>query len=102
MLETQGIKETREAIRGVMHLGAQLVSAYKAAQADGKIDLGDVKIIADLLANEETRDLLAAAVDGIELVKHEVADLTVGEGVQLAAGVLEDALDEFNFARGIA
>lgn len=79
-----GIKETKEALVGVLEVAVLLTKALK----DG-IQISDVGVIIDALRHdEEFKAKMAAAVKDISLVKTEMADCSAVEAIELAvAGV---------------
>lgn len=63
------IKETKE----LLVAGFQGAAIFKSALADGKIGIGDIGLILPLIG------VLNSAVDGIDQVPAELADLSEGE-----------------------
>lgn len=81
----QGIKETREAIIGVVALGVYIVSRAK----DG-FNMDDAADFAQkLLLDKEFAEKIQAAVDGIDNVPGEIKDLNFVEVLQLASVIPE-------------
>lgn len=74
--EKTGIKEIKEVLEGAM----LLVSTYKSAMKDGKIDLADLPVLVTL-ATESKK--LVDAVDGFQKCGEELKDLDAEEAVQL-------------------
>lgn len=87
--EKLGIKETKEALHGILVLGAFVASRAKdGLKADDGLALVQ-KLMSD---DEEFKKALSDAVDGIGQVPAEVKDLDVQEGLDLIIGAAPDIL----------
>jgi hypothetical protein len=87
----QGIKETKEAVLGVMALGF-----YVAKLAKDGIQMADAgALLAKLQGDAEFAAKLKAAYEGIEQVPAEIKDITVAEGIELAMEIIPAAIKEF-------
>jgi len=81
MEEKLGVKETKELLEGVLHLGLVLARALK----DG-VQIADAKAVLDaLLKDEEVKE----AVKGVKHIGAELKDLDLGEGLQLGKLLLD-------------
>jgi hypothetical protein len=83
-----GVKETKEAIMGLIVLGA-----FVAERAKDGIKLDDLTAaITKFMTDVEFKNQLTAAVDGIEQVPAEIKDLSLAEIFELAQ-VIPQILD---------
>lgn len=90
MSETHSIKETKEAILGVVALGA-----FVALRAKDGLQLDDaVALVGKLTSDPEFMAKLKSAIDGIDKVPAEVKDLQFAEIIELAA-LLPEILSAF-------
>lgn len=84
MAEKLGIKETKEAVAGVMELAVLLAARLK----DG-VQLGDVVAVYDKLKDDaEFQAKLLAAYGGVGAVPAEVKDLDLMESVELVTVIV--------------
>lgn len=82
----EGIKETKEAIVGLMALSAIIGKELKDGfQVD---DLA--KIVGVVLADPVKKEKLAVAVENIQKAAAELSDLQLGEGIELAIVVVQE------------
>lgn len=88
-----GVKETREAALGLVLVSKKLIGSYKKIQADGKVDLADLPALLELLMDAEFIATVQSAVDGIDQVGAEIADLQLVEGIELVKDVGLAVLD---------
>ena len=80
------VKETKEVLVGFLALASLLAESFK----DG-VQVADFAVImANIAANPELKAKFEAAYADIELVKNEVADISVAEGVELVAAALPE------------
>lgn len=77
--EKLGVKETKEAIVGLVMLGVELAKLAK----DG-VDLSDAVALVAKSQDEEFRKIIVTAAQGIERVPAEIKDLTLAEIVEIA------------------
>ena len=83
-----GIAETKEALHGILVVGALL-----AKQAKDGLKLDDAAALVDKFVNDEAFKLAVTnAVNGIEKVPAEVKDLDVMEAVELVTACAPDIL----------
>jgi hypothetical protein len=76
----EGVKETKEALLGIIVLGA-----FVAERAKDGLQLNDLgALIEKFTKDEEFKAKLQAAVDGIDKVPAEVKDLSIAEMFELA------------------
>jgi urease gamma subunit len=80
-----GIKETVDVIEAVAVLKKVIVKHL----ADGFQTSDLVKIVEELLGDEEAKKEIGEALDGIELVLPELKDLTWAEKFELVQKVLQ-------------
>jgi hypothetical protein len=81
MSEQVGVKELKEAILGLVVLGKAVAVLAK----DG-VDLSDAVALGQKFAADPAfKDKVLEAVKGIDQVPAEVKDLTLAEGLELAA-----------------
>ena len=84
-METETIKETKEAFKGVFELALFLTKRF----SDG-IGVDDAIAIFDKLKNdEEFKDMLIEAYKGHEKIKDEIKDLSITESVELGMLALQ-------------
>lgn len=77
---SESVKETKEALVGINELALILCKRLK----DG-VQLADALAVWDAIKNDaEVQAKIVAAYDGISLVKAEVADIDLSEGIELA------------------
>ena len=80
LAEKLGIKETKEAVDGVMQMAMVLVLVLK----DGA-QLGDIASVIEKISTDEImRQKMQAAMDGITKVPAEMGDCSALEGLELA------------------
>jgi len=84
MAEEKGLKELKEVLVGL----EKVALLAKAALKDGKIDLGDLSLLAGLLSSQAE---LSAAIAGFDEAVLEAKDLSADEAMELA-GLLLAAL----------
>lgn len=82
MAEVEGIKELQEALIAGLVLGVKLSKLAK----DG-VQLSDG---AALLADAELKDLIVKAAEGADKIPAEAKDLSLSEGLQLAAALIPE------------
>ncbi len=82
--EQHGIKESLELLKGI----ELLAKDYTSVMADGKVDLQDLKVAGDIMAQFSQ---LSDAVKDVSLIGKEVSDLDEGEILQLATAALQIA-----------
>lgn len=79
VMEEKGIKELKEAVKGVVVLGTFLIKRLK----DG-IDWDDAEaLFKKLTQDEEFKKILKEAVDKADQIPAEVKDVSLLEGVEL-------------------
>lgn len=83
---SEGIKETKEAVVGVINLGAILVKELK----DGFQVADLVAILNDIQNDPIKKAKLEAALADIQKVPAEIKDITMAEGIELAAAVIAE------------
>lgn len=76
MSESKSIKEIKEALAGVELLGVSGVKIF----ADGKVNLADLPVLADLAKN---LDVLIEGVKGADQIPAEAKDLDQAELIEL-------------------
>ena len=90
MAEVHGIKETKEALLGVVALGAFVMERAK----DG-VKLDDaMALAAKLVSDPEFTNKLKLAIDGSDKIPAEVGELSFAEIIELAK-VLPELLSVF-------
>ena len=83
----EGIKETKEAVVGVLVLGALVAKELKNGfQFPGDL----VALFAAIQSDEAKKAKLEAAVGAIEKVPAEIKDISVAEGIELASAVIAE------------
>lgn len=84
-----GIKETKEAVVALLQLGKFVADRLKdGAGWDDAVALGAK------LMDQSFRDMLTAAVDGIDQVPAELKAITLSEGVELIEAIIEGLSDQ--------
>lgn len=76
---SQGIKETKEALKGILILAALLADRFK----DGVQTEDAAAIFTKLQLDEEFKKCLVEAYNGAELVPSEVKDIDIAEALDL-------------------
>lgn len=89
MSEEIGVKETKEALVGLIVLGAAVQRAAKKAKADGKIDWADAPIVIELASDQGLKKAVTDAVEGAEKIPAEIKDLSVVEGIEVVQAVIQ-------------
>lgn len=86
--EVIGIKESKEALHGILVLGA-----FIAKRAKDGLGADDAAALASALMGDEAfQGALKDAVDGIQSVPAELKDLSAEEAVELVVGAAGDVL----------
>ena len=85
MEEKQGIQETKEAVAGVLVLGAVITKELKNG-----FDLSDIVAAVNAInADPVKKAVIEAALKDIFKVSEEIKDLSMKEGVEVAGVVIQ-------------
>lgn len=76
----KGIKETKEALKGINELSLCLIKSFK----DGVQTSDFMELFVKLQTDEDFKKALTDAADGIKEVPAEISDISMAEGVELA------------------
>lgn len=76
----EGIKETKELLVGINELSLVLIKHLKDGLQVGK---DATAILSELVSNDELKDKLADAVQGLDALDDELKDISLEEGVEL-------------------
>lgn len=88
-MEKHGIKETKEALHGIM-----VLSTFVAAQAKDGLKLNDATaLLQKFISDDAFKASLESAVKGIETVPDELGDLDAKEIVELIQFILPDVMN---------
>ena len=80
MADSVGIKESKEAITGMMEVSLVIADVLK----DGA-QLGDLaSVVSRFSIDKELKDEMGVALDNISKVPHEMSDLNLQESLELA------------------
>lgn len=86
MAEEKGIKETKEAVVGLLKLTAVLAKLFK----DGVQATDAAALLAEYQSNPELKSALEEAYKGVQEIPAEVKDLHIAEGVELAMAAMKE------------
>ncbi len=89
--QVHGIKETKEAALGAIALGFYIAKLSK----DG-IDFADLGAFMSKLQNDAAfADKLKVAYEGADKIPQEVGELSLSEGLEIAAAIVPAVIQEF-------
>jgi hypothetical protein len=87
-MEEKGVKETKEVVLGFLAIASLMAKHFK----DGVQVADFAQIMAKVAADEELKSKIEAAYKDVELVKSEVVDLSLAEGIELVSSALPEVL----------
>lgn len=65
------LKESKEIVLAVAYVGVKALQAYKAAKADGKVDLSDIGVAFSLLMDPVLKEKVESAIAGADTLGAE-------------------------------
>lgn len=66
------LKESKEILLAVAYVGVKAIEAYKAANADGKVDFQDIGVAFNFLIDPALKVKIESAIAGADLLGEEV------------------------------
>ena len=84
------LKESKEIVLAVAYVGVKALQAYKAAKADGKVDLSDIGVAFSLLMDPVLKDKVESAIAGADTLGEEFAGANLFDVVAALVAVQPD------------